>query len=69
MAKKHDFNKSIKTLNTQDLEARISEEELRLKKLEFAHAISPLESPMVIRSVRKDLARLKTELNSKKAQA
>ena len=69
MAKKHDFNKSIKSLNTQDLEARISEEELRLKKLEFAHAISPLESPMVIRSVRKDLARLKTELNSKKAQA
>ena len=69
MAKKHDFNKSIKALNTQDLEARISEEELRLKKLEFAHAISPLESPMVIRSVRKDLARLKTELNSKKAQA
>lgn len=69
MAKKHDFNKSIKDLNVSDLQSRIQEDELRLKKLEFAHAISPLESPMTIRGVRKDLARLKTELNSKKAQA
>ena len=65
MAKKHDFNKSIKVLNTQDLEARISEEELRLKKLEFAHAISPLENPMNIRGLRRDIARLKTELKKK----
>ena len=65
MAKKHDFNKSIKVLNTQDLEARISEEELRLKKLEFAHAISPLENPMNIRGLRRDIARIKTELKKK----
>ncbi len=46
-----------------DLKARIQEDELRLKKLEFAHAISPLENPMSIRSLRKDIARLKTKLN------
>lgn len=49
-----------------DLKARIQEDELRMKKLEFAHAISPLENPMTIRSIRKDLARLKTELNKRK---
>ena len=36
-------------MNEQDLKARIQEDELRLKKLEFAHAISPLENPMSIR--------------------
>ena len=47
------------------LEGRISEDQLRLKKLEFAHAISPLENPMSIRGLRKDIARLKTELKKK----
>ncbi len=54
-------------MNESDLQARIGEDELRLKKLEFAHAISPLENPMSIRSLRKDIARLKTELKSKLA--
>lgn len=39
--KKFEFNKSLKDLNVTDLKARIEEDELRLKKLEFAHAISP----------------------------
>lgn len=63
--KKIDFNKSIKDLSVSDLQARIQEDQLRLKKLEFAHAISPLENPMSIRNLRKDIARLKTELKSK----
>ncbi len=63
--KKFDFNKSIKDLNEQDLNARIQEDELRLKKLEFGHAISPLENPMSIRGLRKDVARLKTELKKR----
>ncbi len=62
MSKTADFKKSIQSLNEQDLQARIKEDELRLKKLEFAHAISPLENPISIRNLRKDLARLKTEL-------
>jgi len=52
-------------MSEADLKARIAEDELRLKKLEFAHAISPLENPMSIRSLRKDVARLKTELRKK----
>jgi large subunit ribosomal protein L29 len=65
MLKRIDFVKSLKDLNENDLKARIQEDELRLKKLEFAHAISPLENPMSIRSLRKDIARLKTALAQK----
>ena len=66
MSKKIEFVKSLKDMSEIDLKARIKEDELRLKKLEFAHAISPLENPMSIRSLRKDVARLKTELTKRK---
>lgn len=66
MSKRIDFVKGLSELSDADLKARIQEDELRMKKLEFAHAISPLENPMSIRSIRKDLARLKTELNKRK---
>jgi large subunit ribosomal protein L29 len=52
-------------MTVEDLQARIKEDELRIKKLKFAHAVSPLENPMSIRDVRKDLARTKTELRKK----
>lgn len=65
MAKKIDFNKSLKDLNETDIKARIQEDKLRLKKLEFAHAISPLENPMSIRGLRQDIARLSTELKKR----
>ena len=64
-AKKIDFNKGLKDMSEADLKARIQEDELRLKKLEFAHAISPLENPMSIRDLRRDVARLKTELRTR----
>lgn len=69
MSKTVDFKKSIQALNEQDLQARIKEDELRLKKLEFAHALSPLENPMTIRNLRRELARLKTELKKKQLSA
>ena len=68
MANKIDFNKSLKDLNENDLKARINEDKLRLKKLEFAHAISPLENPLSIRNLRQDIARLKTELRKRTLQ-
>ncbi|MBK6633948.1 MAG: 50S ribosomal protein L29 [Chitinophagaceae bacterium] len=67
MLKKVDFLNSLKDLNEADLKAKIAEDELRMKKLSFAHAISPLENPQSIRSLRRDIARLKTQL--KKVQA
>ena len=65
MVKKVEYNKELRNLNPSDLQARIQEDSLRLKKLEFAHAISPLENPVSIRGLRRDIARLKTELTKK----
>ena len=69
MSKRIDFVKSVKEMSADDLKARIQEDEMRLKKLEFAHAITPLENPMSIRALRKDLARLKTALHQKTLNA
>ncbi|MDP4130358.1 MAG: 50S ribosomal protein L29 [Bacteroidota bacterium] len=66
MSKRNDFVNNMKDLSETDLVSRIKEDELRLKKLKFAHAISPLESPVTIRLLRKDIARLKTALTKKK---
>ncbi len=62
MSKKVDFLNSLKGLSEADLTAKIKEDELRLKKLSFAHAIAPLENPQSIRMLRKDIARLQTLL-------
>jgi large subunit ribosomal protein L29 len=62
MSNKTDFLNSIKGLSEVDLKAKIKEDELRLKKLSFAHSMTPLENPMNIRALRKDIARAKTQL-------
>lgn len=67
--KKYEFNKSLKDFSDADLQARVNEDTVRLKKLEFAHAISPLENPMSIRNLRKDIARIKTEIRKRTVQA
>ncbi len=62
MSKKADFVQSLNGMSEADLVAKIKEDELRLKKLSFAHAIAPLENPQSIRILRRDIARLKTQL-------
>jgi large subunit ribosomal protein L29 len=62
MSKKVDFVKSLSGLSEVELTAKIQEDELRIKKLIFTHALSPLENPQSIRSLRRDIARLKTQL-------
>lgn len=62
MSKRIDFVKALEGMSESDLVARIKEDELRLKKLSFAHAISPLENPQSLRALRRDVARLKTQL-------
>jgi large subunit ribosomal protein L29 len=50
-----------RSLDDQELNEKISDEELRLKKLHFSHAVNPIENPLTIRYLRRELARLKTE--------
>ena len=60
-------NSEILELSTEELVARISEDRATLTKLKFAHAVSAIENPMRITRVRKDIARLNTELTKRKA--
>ncbi|MGE7776734.1 MULTISPECIES: 50S ribosomal protein L29 [Chitinophaga] len=52
----------LKGLSDQDLKDKLSEEALRLKKITFSHAVTPIENPMQIRFMRRELARIQTEL-------
>ncbi|MBM3441531.1 MAG: 50S ribosomal protein L29 [Bacteroidetes bacterium] len=68
MSKKVEFLKSLQGLNVQDLRARIQDDEVRLKKLRFSHAISPLENPMTIRALRREIAQLRTLLSQREVK-
>jgi large subunit ribosomal protein L29 len=56
----------IKAMNNQELSDKLAEETAALTKLKINHAVSPIENPMKIRYTRKTVARLKTELSSRK---
>lgn len=56
----------IKQLSDSDLLNKIKEENESLRKLKINHAVSPIENPIKIRGGRKLVARLQTELNSRK---
>ena len=62
-------NSEITGLPQEELVARIAEEKENLVKLKFAHTISAIENPTRITKVRKDIARLNTELTKLKAQS
>ena len=51
----------FRSLDNEALVNRISDEELRLKKTKFSHAVNPIENPLSIKAMRRNIARLKTE--------
>lgn len=58
-------NSEIKGLNESELKEKLDAEQENLRKLRFAHSISPIENPMRIRASKKLIARLNTELRAK----
>jgi len=60
-------NSEITAIATEELVAKLGEERANLTKLKFAHAVSAIENPSRITKVRKDIARLNTELTKRKA--
>ena len=59
-------NRDIKELPTKELVARYKDEKLRLTKVKFNNAVSKIEQPHKIKEARKDVARLLTEMNSRR---
>ena len=58
-------NADIKALSVAELREKIASEKENLQKLQFAHAVTPIENPMKIRESRKLVAKLNTELRAK----
>lgn len=55
-------NAEIRALSIEELKQQIKTEQANGQTLRFAHAISPLENPIRLKSSRKNVARLLTEL-------
>ncbi|HLG02241.1 MAG TPA: 50S ribosomal protein L29 [Bacteroidia bacterium] len=53
----------IKNLTINELRDRLSEEVAQLDKLKLNHSVSPIENPLKIRTTRRTIARLRTELS------
>lgn len=59
----------LQELSDADIRAELSEVESQYQKLKFDHAIRGLENPLVLRQVRRNIARLKTELRRRELAA
>jgi large subunit ribosomal protein L29 len=55
----------IKQLADKDLREKLEQTEEALNNMKLNHQVTPLENPMQIKAVRRDVARLKTELRQR----
>ena len=55
----------IKTLTADQIQSKVKVDKEVLAKLKFAHAVSPIENPMRIKFLKKDIARMLTELSAR----
>lgn len=52
----------LQEFSDTDLTSELEQTEFQYQKLKFDHAIKGLENPLILREVRRDIARLKTEI-------
>jgi len=52
---------NYRSLDDEALDNKIQDEEVRLKKTKFSHAVNPIENPLSIKTQRRAIARMKTE--------
>lgn len=55
----------IKEMSTNDLVERVEAEAVNYNQLILNHSISPLDNPAKIKHLRRDIARMKTELRQR----
>lgn len=65
MAKVNEF----KDLSTEDLKYELESAEVKNQKIKFDHTTLGLENPLLLVEVRRDIARIKTELRSREIDA
>jgi large subunit ribosomal protein L29 len=60
MAKATNNKENLNALSMQDISDRINNLESQLNKMKFSHAITPIENPLAIKTLRRHIARLQT---------
>lgn len=58
----------VSKLNVQELTDKLQEFQKKYTDLKVAHAITPLENPVQLRSIRKTVARIQTALTQRELQ-
>ncbi|EKF54488.1 50S ribosomal protein L29 [Galbibacter marinus] len=58
----------IRELSTAELQEKLGVVKKQYADLKLAHAVSPLENPLELRSTRRTVARLATELTKRELQ-
>ncbi len=58
----------IKELSIEDLQEQLVQLKKNYTDLKMAHAITPLETPMQLKALRRTVARLATELTNREVQ-
>jgi large subunit ribosomal protein L29 len=57
--------RSLRELTSEELQARVEEGEREIWNLRFRSATQELENPMMLRHLRRDIARMKTVLKER----
>jgi large subunit ribosomal protein L29 len=60
--------KVIQELSTSELVERLEEEKKQLTKLKLNHVVSPIDNPNRIKTYRRAIARIMTELRKREQQ-
>ena len=60
--------KEVKELSIDELNEKLVSFQKELSDLKMTHAISPIENPMQIKTLRRTIARINTELTARSIQ-
>ena len=55
-------------LSNEELKEQLVEQKMKYNELKMAHAVSPLENPIQLRSIRRSIARIATEITNREAK-
>ena len=59
----------LKEFTVEDLRSELAETETQYQKMKFDHATKGLDNPLALREVRRDIARLNTEIRSRELES
>ena len=59
----------LQEFSAEELQNELVETQEQLKKLKFDHAIRGLENPLLLKEVRRDVARIQTEVRRREVAA